>query len=129
MGQGEAQIDIDRPAEAVWQIVRDFGGIGTWMPGIESCTVDGEDRTLSLMGMEIVERNYGVDDAARTASYGIVGGALAVDHHRATIAVVDTGSGSARVTWSFEVEPDTMVPVMAQTYQGALDALAKHLGA
>jgi carbon monoxide dehydrogenase subunit G len=128
MAQGEAQIDIDRPAEAVWQIVRDFGGVGTWMPGIDRCTVEGDDRTLSLLGMEIVERNYGVDDTARTARYGIVGGALPVEHHRATITVTETASG-AHVTWAFEVAPDNLGPVMSQTYQSALDALAVHMGA
>jgi carbon monoxide dehydrogenase subunit G len=126
VGQGEVQIEIDRPAADVWEVVSDFGGIGSWMPGIDRCTVSGQDRTLSLLGMEIVERNYGVDDAARTASYGIVGGGLAVDHHRATISVTDR-DGGCRVRWSFEVEPETLVPVMAQTYQGALEALAARL--
>jgi carbon monoxide dehydrogenase subunit G len=124
MGQGEAQIDIDRPADEVWAVVSDFGGIGDWMPGIDRCTVSGQDRTISLLGMEIVERNYGVDATTRTASYGIVGGGLSVDHHRATITVHER-DGGCRVRWSFEVEPDTLVPVMAQTYQGALEALAK----
>lgn len=128
MAQGEAQIDIDRPADAVWQIVRDFGGLGTWMPGIDRCTVEGDDRTLSMLGMEIVERNYGVDDATRTATYGIVGGALPVEHHRATITVSEKGSG-AHVRWAVEVTPDNLAPVMVQTYQGALEALVAHMGA
>lgn len=128
MAQGEAQIDIDRPAEAVWQIVRDFGGLGTWMPGIDRCTVEGDDRTLSLLGMEIVERNYGVDDTSRTASYGIVGGALPVTHHRATITVSEGRTG-AHVRWVFEVTPDDLAPIMSQTYQSALDALVAHMGA
>jgi carbon monoxide dehydrogenase subunit G len=128
VAQGEAQIDIDQPADAVWALVRDFGGIGTWMPGIDRCTVSGSDRTLSLMGMEIVERDYGVDDATRSASYGIVGGGLAVDHHRATITVSERPNG-CHVRWAFDVQPDTLAPLMAQTYQGALEALAKHLTA
>lgn len=127
MAQGEARIDIQQPAEAVWQVVRDFGGIAAWMPGIDSCTVAGDDRTLSLMGIEIVEHDYGEDDASRTATYGIVGGGLTVDRHRATITVQERGNDACHVRWAFEVEPESLVPLMAQTYQSALDALAKHV--
>lgn len=127
MAQGEATIDIDRPVETVWSVVRDFGGVASWAPGIDSCTVSGDDRTLSLMGMEIVERNYGVDDEARTASYGIVGGGLTVDHHRATIAVTPDGDGGTHVSWAVDVEPETLLPIMVQTYQGFLDALRQHV--
>ena len=37
MATGQASIDIDQPADAVWAVVSDFGGIGTWMPGIDAC--------------------------------------------------------------------------------------------
>lgn len=125
MGQAQASIDIERDPDAVWAVVGDFGGLG-WMPGIDSCTVAGEDRTLAMMGMEIVERLLGRDEAARSITYGIVGGSLPVDKHVATITVNPAGAGS-HVTWDVEVAPDTLTDIMQQTYQGALGALKERL--
>ncbi len=127
MGKSTAQIDIDKAPDAVWAVVGDFGGLAGWMPGIDSCTIDGDDRTLSMLGMEIVEHLYDRDDAARSITYGIVSGGLTVDHHRATITVTPAGSGS-HVTWAVEVEPDTLTAVMEQTYQSSLQALKEHVG-
>ena len=104
MGKGRAEIDISHPADAVWAVVGDFGGIATWMPGLESCHVDGDDRVLV---------------------YGIVGGAP-VGNHRATITVLAAGD-SSHVTWDVEVEPDDMTEIMVQIYQQSLQALKDHL--
>jgi carbon monoxide dehydrogenase subunit G len=39
MGSVTNEIDIDRPADEVWKLVRDFGGIDDWIPGIDACRV------------------------------------------------------------------------------------------
>jgi mxaD protein len=121
-----AEIALSAPADAVWAVVGDFGGIAKWMPGIESCVVDGEDRVLRLMGLEVTERLFGRDDTARTLSYRIVAG-VPVVNHLATVAVVPEGPG-CRVTWDVEVEPDEMGALLQVTYQQALDALKGHVG-
>ena len=126
MGKATAEIDIDRPADAVWTVVGDFGGIGDWMPGIESCRLDGDDRVISMMGMEVTERLASRDDDARVLVYAIVGG-VPVINHRATISVASVGPGS-RVTWEVEVEPDDMTDLMHQVYQQSLQALKDRLG-
>jgi mxaD protein len=126
VGKARAEIDIDKPADAVWAVVGDFGGIGDWMPGIESCVVDGDDRILKMMGMEIIERLERRDDDAREIIYGIVGG-VPVGNHKATITVVPDGDGS-HVTWDVEVEPDDMTEMMHGVYQQSLQALKDHLG-
>ncbi len=64
MGSGTAAIDIDAPADQVWKVVSDFGGIDGWMPGIETCRVEGENRIIETMGMTITERLVAKDDAA-----------------------------------------------------------------
>jgi carbon monoxide dehydrogenase subunit G len=126
VGKGHAEIKIDKPADAVWVVAGDFGGIGGWMPGIESCVVDGDDRNLKTMGMEITERLIRRDDATREIVYGIIGG-VPVVNHEATITVIPEGGGSL-VTWDVEVEPDDMTEMMQGIYQQSLQALKDHLG-
>jgi carbon monoxide dehydrogenase subunit G len=126
VGKGHAEIRIDKPADAVWAVAGDFGGIGGWMPGIESCVVDGDDRILKMMGMEITERLLRRDDEGKTIAYGIVGG-VPVGNHEATITVIPDGGGSL-VTWDVEVEPDDMTEMMQGIYQQSLQALKDHLG-
>lgn len=126
MAKERAQIELSARPEAAWAVVGNFGGIGDWMPGIESCVVDGDDRVLRLMGMEITERLQERDDDGRTLSYRIVAG-VPVVNHVATISVVPDGDG-ARVTWDVEVEPDDMGQLFQTTYQQALEALKGHLG-
>ena len=126
MGQARAEIEIGRPAGDVWGVVGDFGGIAGWMPGVESCTIDGDDRILAMMGMEITERLERRDDDDRVLVYRIVGG-VPVENHKATITVVPDGAGSL-VTWDVEVGPDEMTDMMHQVYQQSLQALKDHLG-
>lgn len=126
MGKAHAQIRIDKPAAEVWAVVGDFGGIGGWMPGIESCVVDGDDRIVKMRGMEISERCEQRDDDERVLVYGIVGG-VPVINHKATITVQAEGSGSV-VTWDVDVEPDEMTDVMHQVYEQSLQALKDYVG-
>jgi carbon monoxide dehydrogenase subunit G len=125
MGKARAEIDIGQPLDEVWAVAGDFGGIGGWMPGVESCDVDGDDRVLKMMGMEIIERLERRDEEARELVYGIVGG-VPVINHKATITVTAQGDGS-HVTWDVEVEPDDMTDLMHQVYQQSLQALKDHL--
>jgi len=125
VGQGHAEIKINKPADAVWAVAGDFGGIGGWMPGIESCVVDGDDRILKMMGMEITERLISRDDGGRSIAYGIVSG-VPVGSHKATITVTAEGETS-HVTWDVEVEPDDMTEMMQGIYQQSLQALKDHL--
>lgn len=121
MGTGTAAIDVEGTADAVWAVIGDFGGIGTWMPGIESCRVEGDDRILETMGMTITERLVSRDDAARALTYSIADGAP-VESHQAVITVTPAGNGS-HVTWEVDATPDEMADLMATIYQQALEAL------
>ncbi|MGO8874033.1 MAG: SRPBCC family protein [Acidimicrobiales bacterium] len=125
MGTGQAQIDVNGSADAVWAVIGDFGGIGGWMPGIDSCRVEGDDRILETMGMTITERMVNKDDAGRALTYAITDGAP-VEQHQAVITVTPNGDTS-QVTWVVEATPDEMADLMTTVYQGALDALKTHV--
>jgi carbon monoxide dehydrogenase subunit G len=126
MGTARAEIEIEKDAERVWSVVGDFGSIGSWMPGLESCAVVGDDRILKMLGIEIIERLESRDSDARVLVYAIVGG-VPVANHKATIKVADSSAGSL-VTWDVDVEPDEMTELLRQTYQSALEALKEYLG-
>ncbi len=117
---------ISRSADDVWAVVSDFGGIGAWFPGVESCTFDGTDRTVGTMGIEIIER-LGVNDAElRRLQYSIIDGAMKPDHHVATIDVLEDGDGSL-VIYSCDILPDEAKELIDPVYAGAAQALKAHL--
>jgi len=126
MGSATNEIDINRPADAVWDVVRDFGGLA-WMPGIDSCRLEGNDRVLEMMGMEITESLIRKDDDSRTLVYGIAKSPMPIDHHEATIAITPIDDGSSHVTYSVDVVPDSMAELMGNAYAGALQALKSKL--
>ncbi|HEX3461590.1 MAG TPA: SRPBCC family protein [Acidimicrobiales bacterium] len=126
MAQGQAAIDIDASADDVWAVIGDFGGIGDWMPGIDSCRVEGDDRILQMMGMEITERLVSKDDAGRVLTYSITDGAP-VETHQGVITVTPTGATS-HVTWDVDATPDDMAALMTTLYQQSLEALKAKVG-
>ncbi|HEX7134374.1 MAG TPA: SRPBCC family protein [Iamia sp.] len=115
-----ARIDIAKPADEVWTLVGEFGGLDTWMAGIDSCTVEGDIRTIQTMGMTLTEQLVGRDADARSITYSIVGEGAPVAKHEATITVLDAGAGASEVTWDVSVEPDEAAPMFRDIYQGAL---------
>jgi mxaD protein len=121
IGSGKAEIDVDGSPDQVWSVVGDFGGIAGWMPGIDTCRVEGDNRIIETMGMTITERLVSRDDAGRTYTYSIADGAP-VESHQAVVTVAPNGDGS-HVTWVVEAIPDEMADLMATLYQQALEAL------
>ncbi len=92
MAEGKAEVSIDRSPDDVWKLVREFGGLETWMPGVETCVVDGDVRTIGLMGIEIKEQLRSLDDAARSISYSVIESPMGnLESHLATITVEPEG--------------------------------------
>ena len=128
MADGKVEVHIARPPDEVWALVADFGGLDTWMPGVESCELDGDVRTLQAMGTTLKERLVAQDDDARSQSYSIIDGPMPVEHHLATISVDADGDGS-RFTWAWEVRPDEMADVFGGIYTGSAKAFKDKLEA
>jgi mxaD protein len=124
MGQAETEIKIARKPNEVWAVVGEFGGLQSWLPGIDSCRVEGDKRHLGMMGMEITEQLVRKDDDNRQIVYGITGGAP-VERHQATITVSPDGDGSS-VTWAVDTD-DAMTEMMIQIYHQGLEALKTKL--
>ena len=125
MADGQTEVSIDASPDEVWKLVREFGTLDEWMPGIESCTVEGDVRTLSMMGMEIKEQLRTLDDDKRSIAYSVIKLPLeGLDSHTATITVEPEGNGS-KVTWHVDVKPDEMLGMFLPVYEGSIGEIKK----
>jgi len=123
MAQGKSEISIDTNPDEIWKVIRDFGGLAQYMPGVDSCTLDGDVRTLQMMGIEIKEQLRAIDDDTRRLTYSVVESPMSnMVSHEATIAIDPEGSGS-HVTWTVDVEPADLLPIFQGAYDNAVAGL------
>ncbi|CAN5544971.1 hypothetical protein BH24ACT4_BH24ACT4_21510 [soil metagenome] len=127
MTDDPANIHVDATPDEVWALVGTFGGLDTWMAGVDSCSMEGDVRTIETMGMTIQEKLVSRDEAERTITYSIVGEGAPVESHEATITVMEKPDGGTHVTWAVGVVPAEATPMFRDIYQGALDHLKSHL--
>ena len=114
------------PAE-VWSLISDPEAIVQWMPGVESCEVNGDTRVASMAGRQLTEL-FQVDHARKRFSYQIIDrGALpAFESHHAFIEVLPT-DGATRVTYSHTLEPSDFAARIQAASEGTLQALKEYL--
>jgi carbon monoxide dehydrogenase subunit G len=125
MADGKAEVSIDASPDEVWKLIRDFGTLDEWMPGVESCTLDGDVRTIGMMGIEIKEQLRTLDDDKRVLAYSVVESPMGPDlQHTATLTVTPEGNGS-HVTWAVEVTPDEMLAMFLPVYEGSIGEIKK----
>ena len=120
---------IEAPAEAVWELFRDFGGVMRYTPALEGCAVEGEGvgavRTIHLPGgASLKERLEALDESAKRLQYSILEGPLPVQNYLATIEVHSDGHGT-RVDWSSQFDPvgledGQVIAILEGVYQGGL---------
>src|SRR5438477_10615983 len=112
MASAKAEASIARNPDDIWKVIREFGDLG-YMPGIDSCTVDGDVRTVGTMGIEVKEQLRDLDDDARRISYSVIESPMTnMTSHLATISV-DAEAGGTHFTWEVEVEPDDLLPLFS----------------
>jgi hypothetical protein len=130
MAKDRAQTIIERPAEVVWAKVGDFADV-TWIPRTQSSTLEGDDRSVRMEGMDfdLVQRLLERDDTTRSYRYclanpGDLERAIGreVPGLEAVIAVTPNDESSCTVTWDVEAA-DFMVAGAAGEYQRALENL------
>ena len=109
-------------------LVDDFGEMKKIMgDAVESCTLEGDVRTLAMMGIEIKEQLRSCDDGARRITYSVIESPMDnLKSHTATIAV-DPEGGGTHVTWSVAVDPDELLGLFVPVYEGSLAEMKKQL--
>lgn len=125
---------FDQPADAIWAVVGDFGGLHRWHPQVRRLDLSWEGRIRTLHfadGGRAVERLEARNEASCRYVYVLVDGSLPLQACRSTLEVHPEGRCS-RVEWSSEFEPlgdgeHAAERAMRQLYDAGLDALAASL--
>jgi carbon monoxide dehydrogenase subunit G len=140
MAQVKVSETVAAPADAVWGILRDFGGVAKWGgPALQQCQVEGSGvgavrRITGPGGLQIVERLEAFDDAGRSLSYSIIEKSpIPVKGYLSTVKVTPEGDAACRVDWSSTFEPDgapaeTGEKIVRQVYTGGIAGIRKALG-
>jgi carbon monoxide dehydrogenase subunit G len=116
------EVRIRRSPDDVWQWVGDPARLAEWWPGIVSCQVDGDSRTITMgSGLPMPEKLLTVDRLQRRFQYRIT--APIFREHTSTIDVHDLGDGSCLVVYSVDAEPSTMALVIGGAAGNALEHL------
>lgn len=96
---------IDHPADQVWAILGDFGGMSRWHPAIEAGPADkgnelGSVRRLQLKGGGVVvEKLLERSDSNRSLKYAMLdAGPIPVRDYESVLSIVSDSHGSV-VTW------------------------------
>jgi len=128
---------VEASADAVWDLLGDFGGVTRYSKGIESCSVEGEGvgavRTLCMPGgIQLQERLEAFDAAARRLQYAIIGDSpLPLSDYLSTIQVSEDGD-DCTIDWSSTFELEGVSEEQAQAmvegiYRGGIAGIKKTL--
>jgi len=139
-------VSIDASAAKVWSQVKDFSGLNTWHPAVESDKiVEGSDnqvgavRLLTLKGGgTIKEKLLAIDDHRHMFKYTILEGVLPVSNYTSKLKVTAVSKSKCTVTWSGsfqrkdtgpkpadDANDKTATDTISGVYQGGLDNLKK----
>jgi len=110
---------IAAPADAVWKVVCRPETIPDWFPGIVSCTVEGNIRTIkTASGIEMPEEILTIDPIIRRFAYRIT--APVYRFHLGVIDVIELGVNDSLCVYSTTAEPDALALIIAGGTIGAL---------
>jgi carbon monoxide dehydrogenase subunit G len=142
-------VDIDRPVDKVWAIVKDFDSIAKWHPAVASSVATkgdevGSVRTVVLKAPgdpKLIEALLSYDDAAHTYHYEIQDvdvKVLPVQNYTSWLTVKDNGHGGSRLEWKGafyrgdqrndpppELNDDAALAAVKGVYQPGLDNVKK----
>ena len=126
-GSVRHDVRLECAPDDVWELVGDPARVHEWFPGIESCTVDGDQRVvMTRSGLPMPEHLLTVDHTLRRLHYRIT--APMFREHLGTIDVHDLGDGSSLVVYSTDAEPATLALVIGGAARAALDNLPTVVG-
>ncbi|MFT8715093.1 SRPBCC family protein [Gluconobacter potus] len=128
---------------SVWGLIRDFGALGKWLPGVKSCVIEGDeagDRVGAIRRLEmgdvgvIREQLLALSDVDHAVAFSIIESALPIGNYRSTISLLPITDGDRTfIQWrgQFEAPVEHAASMEARMpthiYQPAFDRLAEIL--
>ena len=99
-----------------------------WVPGVTSCSFDGEVRSLDLPGAgAIKERILRHDNEKRILEYACFEGPGGLDSHHARMEIIEAETG-CRLYWETTVAPVAIEPFIKGSMDGCISRLEELLG-
>ena len=125
----QREIEVQASADAVWSVLRDFGGLLRLAPGfVTDCSLE-EEGTVRLVtffnGMQVRERLVTLDDTARRIAYAAIGGKTT--HHNASAQVIPVEADRCRFVWTTDLLPDALAPAIGQMMEKGSEAMRSAL--
>jgi hypothetical protein len=115
---------IKASPDTVWGVVRVPSSIPEWFPGIASCDMEGNLRTIHLAsGVSMPENIIVSDDITRRFAYSIV--SPLYRSHLGTIDVIEIGPQDSLCVYSTTAEPDVLALVIGGGTYSALDEIQR----
>jgi hypothetical protein len=116
--RASSKIILGAPADAIWQVIGDFGAACRYLAGVVNCTVEGEGagalRTSTYAdGTTIVERLEALDDSTHRLSYALLT-ETPFRNCLTTVTVRDLGQGQCEVAWAATFDADGLPECEAQ---------------
>jgi mxaD protein len=127
-----AELRVERalalPADALWALIGDFGGLHRWHPYVRHLDLSWEGRIRTLHfhdGSRAVERLEARNEQARRYVYTLVDGALPLADCRAVLEVRARAGQGSLVVWSAEFIPRgaDAAERLGDMYNAGLDTL------
>jgi hypothetical protein len=113
--------------DVVWDVVGVPARLPEWWDGIESCVIEGDERTIQTRsGLPMPERMLTVDNSLRRFQYRITSPLFT--EHLSTIDVHDLHDGTSLAVYSVDAEPAVLALVINGAARAAFDHLPALLG-
>jgi hypothetical protein len=121
-------ITIDKPAEQVWDAMRDLGALHTRLVVgfVTDTRLEGNVRDVTFAnGQKARETILGVDDERRRVAWSAASERLT--HYTASAQVFAASGGSCEVRWIADLLPDEMAPAITAMIEQGLAAMKRTL--
>lgn len=121
-------LDLQRPAEEVWDAVRDFGAVHERLgPGfLLDAHWDGDARVVTFFNdMVVREPLVTLDDESRRLVYSATGGMSR--HYNAAMEVFPQGADRCRLVWTIDLLPNELAPTVDGMADKACEAMKRTL--